>query len=121
MPDAPRFPHRVRDNLTEVPVSTVRIFDRNWPAGGGGFFRLLPYAMSRWMLRRVNEVDEAPAIFYFHPWELDVDQPRVPGLDARTRFRHYVNIHRTERRLRRLLSDFSWGRVDEVFLARTLN
>jgi polysaccharide deacetylase family protein (PEP-CTERM system associated) len=116
MPDAPRFTHRIRDGLLEVPVATMRLLDRNWPAGGGGYFRLMPYAMSRWLLRRVNEVDHQPAIFYFHPWEIDAAQPRVRGIDLKTRFRHYVNLGRTERRLRRLLADFGWGRVDEAIL-----
>ena len=116
MPDAPRFTHDVREGLIEVPLTTMRLFGRNWPAGGGGYFRLMPYTMSRWLLRRVNHVDHQPAIFYFHPWEIDPDQPRVPGIDARTRFRHYVNLHRTERRLRQLLFDFDWGRVDEVLV-----
>jgi polysaccharide deacetylase family protein (PEP-CTERM system associated) len=115
-PDAPRFTHDVREGLLEVPVTTMRLFGRNWPAGGGGYFRLMPYAMSRWLLRRVNRVDQQPAIFYFHPWEIDDEQPRVPGIDARTRFRHYLNLHRTEHRLRKLLFDFEWGRVDEVLL-----
>jgi polysaccharide deacetylase family protein (PEP-CTERM system associated) len=116
MPDSPRFAHDVREGLLEVPVTTMRLFGRNWPAGGGGYFRLLPYAMSRWLLRRVNHVDGQPAVFYFHPWEIDPAQPRVPGIDAKTRFRHYVNLDRTERRLRKLLFDFEWGRVDEVLL-----
>ena len=115
MPDSPRFTHAVREGLTEVPLTTMRMFGRNWPAAGGGYFRLMPYAMSRWLLRRVNQVEGQPAIFYFHPWEIDPEQPRVPGIDAKTRFRHYVNLHRTERRLRQLLFDFDWGRVDEVF------
>jgi polysaccharide deacetylase family protein (PEP-CTERM system associated) len=116
MPDAPRFTHRIRDGLLEVPVTTMRLFDRNWPAGGGGYFRLMPYSLSRWLLRRVNQVDGEAAIFYFHPWEMDVDQPRVPGIDLKTRFRHYVNLGQTERRLRRLLTDFRWGRVDDVIV-----
>jgi polysaccharide deacetylase family protein (PEP-CTERM system associated) len=116
MPDAPRFPYRSRDSLLEVPITTTRFMNRNWPAGGGGYFRLMPYAMSKWLIRRVNEVDGQPAIFYFHPWELDPEQPRVPGIDAKTRFRHYVNLHRTEDRLRQLLRDFNWDRVDHVFL-----
>ncbi|MEP7063546.1 MAG: XrtA system polysaccharide deacetylase [Betaproteobacteria bacterium] len=116
MPDSPRFAHQIRPGLVEVPVTTVRFFDRNFPAGGGGFFRLMPYAMSRWLLQRVNRHDRAPAIFYFHPWEIDAAQPRVPGIDAKTRFRHYVNLSRTEARLRHLLRDFAWGRVDDVFL-----
>ncbi len=115
-PAAPRFAHDVRENLVEMPVTTMRLFGRNWPAGGGGYFRLLPYMMSRWLLRRVNDVDLQPAIFYFHPWEIDAAQPRIPGIDAKTRFRHYVNLHRTERRLRQLLFDFKWGRLDELLL-----
>jgi len=116
MPDAPRFAHDVRGGLLEVPVTTMRLFGRNWPAGGGGYFRLLPYAASRWLLRRVNHVDRQPAIFYFHPWEIDPAQPRVAGIDAKTRFRHYLNLDRMERRLRKLLFDFEWGRVDALML-----
>ena len=115
-PDAPRFTHDVRDSLVEVPLTTMRLFGRNWPAGGGGYFRLMPYSLSRWLLRRVNLVDRQPAIFYFHPWEIDAAQPRVPGIDVKTRFRHYLNLDRMEQRLRKLLFDFQWGRVDEVLL-----
>jgi polysaccharide deacetylase family protein (PEP-CTERM system associated) len=118
-PDAPRFAHDVREGLLEVPVTTTRLFGRNWPAGGGGYFRLLPYTVSRWLLRRVNRVDQQPAIFYFHPWEIDPTQPRVPGIDRKARFRHYINLHRMEGRLRQLLFDFEWGRVDEVLLEAT--
>jgi polysaccharide deacetylase family protein (PEP-CTERM system associated) len=116
MPEAPRFTFQSRDGLTEVPITTVRMFNANLPSGGGGYFRLLPYRMSRWLIRRVNEQDKRPAMFYFHPWEIDPEQPRVAGIDAKTRFRHYINLQRTEQRLRRLLSDFTWDRVDQVFL-----
>ncbi|MFT3847189.1 MAG: DUF3473 domain-containing protein [Propionivibrio sp.] len=116
MPDAPRFAHQVRADLLEVPVTTARFLDRNWPASGGGYFRLMPYAVSSWLLRHVNRNDRQPVIFYFHPWEIDAEQPRVEGIDAKTRFRHYVNLHRTEARIRRLLEDFSWARMDEIFL-----
>lgn len=115
VPDAPRFPYRSRDGLLELPLTTVRWLDRNWPASGGGFFRLLPYGVSRRLIERVNRVDGKPAIFYVHPWEIDPEQPRVAGTNARTRFRHYVNLHRTEQRLGRLLQDFRWGRMDQVF------
>lgn len=115
MPDAPRFPYQPRPGLTEIPVTTTRLLGRNLPAGGGGYFRLAPYGVSRWALRRVNTVDGQPAIFYFHPWEIDPEQPRVPGTSLKTRFRHYVNLDKTESRLGRLLRDFRWGRVDEVF------
>jgi polysaccharide deacetylase family protein (PEP-CTERM system associated) len=115
MPDAPRFPYRVCDGLTEIPVTTTRVFGRNLPAGGGGYFRLAPYHVSRWAIARVNRREHRPAIFYFHPWEIDPEQPRVAGVGAKTRFRHYLNLHRTHARLRRLLTDFRWDRIDRVF------
>ena len=118
MPEAPRFAHEVRTGLLEIPATTVRLLGHNLPSSGGGYFRLLPYAASRWMLRRVNTVDRKPAVFYFHPWEIDVDQPRIPGVGRKTRFRHYVNLGRMEGRLTQLLGDFRWGRMDEIFLGR---
>lgn len=118
MPDSPRFAYPLASGLLEVPVTTVRMFNRNLPSSGGGYFRLLPYALSRWMLRRVNQEDRESAVFYFHPWEIDTGQPRIPGIDAKTRFRHYVNIPRVESRLQQLLADFRWGRMDRIFLDR---
>lgn len=115
MPDAPRFPFRVRERLLEIPVTTTRMLGRNLPAGGGGYFRLAPYQVSRWAIGRVNRIDRRPAIFYFHPWEIDPRQPRVDGISAKTRFRHYLNLHRTEARLQQLMLDFHWDRVDRVF------
>ena len=115
MPDAPRFPYAAREGLLEIPITTVRALGRNLPAGGGGYFRLAPYGLSRWAIRRFNRAESRPAMFYLHPWEIDPEQPRVPGTHWKTRFRHYVNLRRTEPRLRSLLSDFPWGRVDQVF------
>lgn len=120
MPQAPRFPYRVCGSLLEIPVATARVSNANLPAGGGGYFRLLPYALSRSLIRRINERDRQAAVFYFHPWELDPGQPRIPGTSAKTRFRHYLNLHRTEPRLRRLLLDFKWGRMDQIFLHEPL-
>ena len=114
-PDSPRFAHDVRPGLLEIPLTTTRMLGRNLPAGGGGYFRLAPYRLSRWAIRRVNTIDRQPAIFYMHPWEIDPDQPRIAGTDLKTRFRHYINLDKTEPRLDRLLRDFCWGRVDEVF------
>lgn len=116
MPNAPRHAHAI-GGLVEIPCTTLRFLNRNWPASGGGYFRLMPYSLSRWMIERINRVDRLPAVFYFHPWEVDTGQPRIPGISAKTRFRHYVNIHRMEQRLNRLLADFTWGRMDELFLA----
>lgn len=118
MPDAPRFVYLAHAALIEVPPTTIRAFAKNWPASGGGYFRLMPYALSRRLIQRVNHHDGEAAVFYFHPWEIDADQPRVAGISAKTRFRHYVNIHRMEHRLMRLLTDFRWGRMDHVFLDR---
>ena len=116
MPDSPRFAYQIRPGLLEIPVTTLRVLNRNLPSSGGGYFRLLPYALSRWMLGRVNRHDAQAGIFYFHPWEIDMEQPRVAGISQKTKFRHYVNISRMEGRLEQLLGDFKWGRMDEIFL-----
>lgn len=116
MPEAPRFPFRFQPaGILEIPVTTVRLGERNLPCGGGGYFRLLPYPAFRWMLRRVNDQDRQPGLFYFHPWEVDPDQPRVAGAPLKSRFRHYLNLDSMHHRLERLLGDFAWGRMDEVF------
>lgn len=118
MPDAPRFGFRPNGEggIDEFPITTLRLGKRNLPCGGGGFFRLLPYPVYRWALRQVNARDGQPCIFYFHPWEIDPDQPRIPGAPLKTRFRHYLNLERTASRLRSLTRDFLWDRMDRVFL-----
>ena len=117
MPEAPRFPfHPGGDGFLEVPVTTVKVMGRNYPCGGGGYFRLFPYRLSRWALRRVNSADKQACVFYFHPWEIDPDQPRQAGISLKTRVRHYLNLGKMEPRLRRLMRDFKWARMDQVFL-----
>lgn len=120
MPEAPRHGFRPTDGgrLVELPITTVEWGGRRFPCGGGGYFRLYPYRFSRWALRRVNEREGIPAIFYFHPWEIDPGQPRVRDAALRTRFRHYLNLERMEARLDRLLGDFRWDRMDRVFLGQ---
>lgn len=120
MPDAPRFPYYPNglQGLLELPITTVRIMRRNFPAGGGGYFRLFPYPVSRWMLKRVNEHDRQSGIFYFHPWEIDPGQPRQKNIGMKTRFRHYINLDRTEARLKALTRDFRWNRMDRIFLGQ---
>jgi polysaccharide deacetylase family protein (PEP-CTERM system associated) len=119
IPDAPRFRFKVgASQLTEIPITTVSLLGKNWPCGGGGYFRLFPYAVTRWAIKRVNEAEGQSAVFYFHPWEIDPGQPRVPGVSLRTRFRHYLNLDRVERRLDRLLGDFRWDRLDRAFALR---
>lgn len=120
MPEAPRFAFYPNgpDGLLEVPMTTVQLGGRKLPAGGGGYFRLLPYALSRWMVQRVNDSDQESALFYFHPWELDPGQPRPEGLSAKARFRHYINIARMEARIGALARDFVWDRMDRIFLSQ---
>jgi polysaccharide deacetylase family protein (PEP-CTERM system associated) len=117
IPDAPRFPYYPANlKMLEVPVTTVEYFGQRLPCGGGGYFRLLPYAYFRSAIRRVNERDGKPAVFYCHPWEIDPEQPRIGGISLKSRLRHYTNLNKMEDRLRRLLREFRWGRMDEVFV-----
>lgn len=118
MPSAPRFPFfpNGESGLLEIPITTVRFMNKNLPAGGGGYFRFFPYQLSRWLIHRVNRDDRQPGIFYFHPWEIDPLQPRQKNVSLKTRFRHYINLSRTEQRLRELTRDFQWGRMDHIFL-----
>lgn len=115
-PDSPRAPFRKEGtSLLEIPLTTVRYLGRNLPCAGGGYFRLLPYGFSRWAMRRVNRVDGMPCIFYMHPWEIDPDQPRQTAAGLKSRLRHYTNLGKTEDRLKRLLRDFTWGRMDAAY------
>jgi polysaccharide deacetylase family protein (PEP-CTERM system associated) len=118
MPSAPRFTYAPieGDEFLEIPITTANVFGRRLPGGGGGYFRLYPYWVSRWMLQRVNRVDGQPGIFYFHPWEIDPEQPRQNGIGMKTRFRHYLNLRKMEARLNRLFADLEWDRMDRVFL-----
>jgi polysaccharide deacetylase family protein (PEP-CTERM system associated) len=113
-PKGARFAHMAHSDVLEVPIATARVFRTNLPAGGGGYFRLLPYCLSRWLLQRVNQRDAEAAIFYFHPWEIDPEQPRIEGVGVKTRLRHYINLERTAARLELLLGDFRWDRMDRV-------
>ncbi len=119
LPGAPRAPFypRAGKSIPEIPITTVRAFGRNMPFGGGGFFRLLPYPVFRWGLQRVNHTDGLACIYYMHPWEIDPEQPRIANAPLKSRIRHYINLARTEPRMRQLLKDFSWDRVDKVYAA----
>ena len=115
-PDAPRFIYKSYGGLVEIPPTTFRLIERNIPASGGGYFRLYPYFLSKWMINQVNKKDNSPAVFYFHPWEIDADQPVVAGLSLLSKFRHYINLDKTEKKLEKLLKDFNWNRIDKIFL-----
>jgi polysaccharide deacetylase family protein (PEP-CTERM system associated) len=115
---APRFPYLRSLNgggfIKEFPPSTVRFFGMNCPVAGGGYFRLFPYGVTAWALRRINDIERQPAMVYLHPWELDPNQPRIPA-SWKSRFRHYQNLDSTEAKCRRLLEEFSWGPMEQVF------
>ncbi len=112
--DAPRFAFKPLpwSDLIEIPVTTAHFAGKRLAAGGGGFFRVLPYGFSRWAIRQVNTVDQRPAVFYFHPWEIDPMQPRVRGASLKSRVRHYTNLGVMGDKLRQLIGDFEWGRMD---------
>jgi polysaccharide deacetylase family protein (PEP-CTERM system associated) len=118
LPTGPRKPFRplASGTFVELPLPTLRIFNKNRPCGGGGWFRLFPYAASRLCISRINRVEESPCIFYCHPWEFDPGQPRIANIPLKSRIRHYLNLGAMEGRVRRLLRDHAWGRIDEVFL-----
>lgn len=116
-PGAPRTPFAPLPGMLEIPLTTVRVAGIDLPASGGGYFRLLPYPVTRSLLRRASRLNRSPAVFYLHPWEIDPDQPRQNAAPFLSRFRHYLNLDRTEPRLRRLLRNFTWARMDRLFLS----
>jgi polysaccharide deacetylase family protein (PEP-CTERM system associated) len=118
-PESPRFAWRpvAGSDLIELPVTTFELAGRRFAAGGGGFFRLLPYALSNWAVGRVNDREERPAIFYFHPWDMDVDQPFVVDAPLKSKLRHYTNLSAMRPKLLKLLNAHEWGRTDEVAAA----
>jgi polysaccharide deacetylase family protein (PEP-CTERM system associated) len=116
IPVSARHPYvidRVKGRLVEVPASTTEIAGSNLPIAGGGYFRLLPYGWTRWGIRRVNNTERRPVIFYLHPWEIDPHQPRLQA-GPLGRLRHYRNLDQTEPRLRQLLKDFAWGSLRSI-------
>ena len=129
IPDWPRFagyavqnktgwvakesPGETEKYIREIPITTLRLVQRNWPIAGGGYFRLLPYMISRWGLKRINNIERQPFVFYTHPWEFDPQQPRMKGCSAKSRVRHYLNLHKTQQRFKSLLKDFNFTPIAE--------
>ncbi|BEH10024.1 MULTISPECIES: XrtA system polysaccharide deacetylase [Geobacter] len=107
-------------SILEMPITTLTLGGRNIPIAGGGYFRFFPYAFTRWGLRRINRREKRSFIFYLHPWEMDPDQPRMAGAPAKSRFRHYLNLHRTEERFRRLLGEFRFTPVMDLLATGTV-
>ena len=115
IPDAPRFRYNTHTTIDEVPLSTLRMFGRNIPISGGGYFRLYPYVFTQYAINTFISKEKEPYIFYLHPWEIDSDQPRVKDISAKTQFRHYLNLKRVERRLVRLLKDYRWSTMADIY------
>jgi len=125
IPDWPRFAHRIPISvnripivgngcaIAELPLSTVSVFGRRLPVAGGGYFRLLPYALTRLAIRHLNKVERQPAVVYLHPWEIDRQQPRL-SVGRLTQLRHSINIDETEGKLCRLLADFRFAPAAQV-------
>jgi polysaccharide deacetylase family protein (PEP-CTERM system associated) len=118
IPGHQRFFHHLNGNgrraIAEVPLSTVRIAGNNFPVAGGGYLRIFPYAVNHLAIRHLNRKEKQPAVVYFHPWELDPEQPRMAGAWL-SRFRQYTNLSRLESRLRKLLARFSFGPIQKVY------
>ncbi len=114
-PDWPRFAYQRKENITEIPIPTHKVLGRQTPIGGGGYFRLYPYALSKFLVKSYLKKEQQPYSFYFHPWEIDSEQPKVQGASAKSNFRHYVNLDKTFGKLDRLLQDFSWGTMRDVY------
>jgi polysaccharide deacetylase family protein (PEP-CTERM system associated) len=102
------------DFIIEFPISTIRIFVNNFPVAGGGYFRLFPYKYTKWGLNKINMQEKKPFIFYIHPWEFDENQPSIKGVSVLSKFRHYINLNKTEVKIRKLLNDFNFSRVKDV-------
>ena len=115
IPDAPRFKYATHSSVDEIPLSTLPLLGKQLPISGGGYFRLYPYILTRWAVRRFTGEEKGPYIFYLHPWEVDPAQPRMQGISAKTRFRHYLNLTRVEGRIEKLLSDFEWSSMAELY------
>lgn len=115
VPDWPRFRHVREEGVVEVPIPTLQKLERNIPIGGGGFFRLYPYWLSKYLINAFMTQTSQPYSFYFHPWEVDPQQPRIIGVSAKSRFRHYLNLSSMEAKLHRLLTDFRWSTMRNVY------
>jgi polysaccharide deacetylase family protein (PEP-CTERM system associated) len=114
-PDWPRFVYKRKEGIVEIPIPTLKLLGKQTPIGGGGYFRLYPYGLTKFLVSSYLKKEKQPYSFYFHPWEIDHEQPRLSHAPLKSKFRHYVNLHKTYGKLERLLQDFSWGTMKDVY------
>lgn len=114
-PSWPNVPYQLENGLIEIPQSTLMVGQRTVPIGGGGYFRLLPYHLSKYLINKYHTQKDVPYVFYFHPWEIDAEQPRVGNAPLKSKFRHYVNLHRMEKKIASLSADFDWTSIEKAF------
>ena len=115
IPDAPRERYSTPSGVDEIPLSTLSFRGKNFPVSGGGYFRLYPYLFTRWAISQFKEESTPTYIFYLHPWEIDPTQPKMRNISFKTRFRHYINLKKVERRLNAMLDDFEWGAIAQIY------
>jgi len=118
VPDWPRFKYERPEGIVEIPVPTVRKNEQNTGIGGGGYFRLYPYWLSKRRIDSYLKTEKQPYSFYFHPWEIDPEQPRVAGASVKSKLRHYLNLSRMEAKVVRLLDDYQWDTMKSVYLGK---
>lgn len=115
VPEWPRIKHQLDSGLWEIPMSTAKVFDKNVPISGGGYFRLLPLWYSLKMIERYMKKETEPYMFYFHPWEIDPEQPRFDQATAKAKFRHYTNLKNMESKVVTLLDKYQWQPIKNVY------
>lgn len=116
VPKWPRFKYQRPEGITEIPIPTIRKNGTNTGIGGGGYFRLYPYWMSKKRIEKFIAAEGKPYSFYFHPWEIDAEQPRVAGASFKSKIRHYINLSRMEAKIENLLKDYRWDTMENVYL-----
>lgn len=117
VPDWPRFKYQRPEGIWEIPVPTVRKNQKNTGIGGGGYFRLYPYWLSKRRIENFHQTEKQPYSFYFHPWEIDPEQPKIKDASTKSKLRHYLNLSRMENKIVRLLKDYEWSTMENVYLS----
>ena len=115
VPEWPRFKYQRDNGLIEIPIPTIRKKEANIGIGGGGYFRLYPYWLSKRRISEFMKTEDAPYSFYFHPWEIDAQQPKFENAPWKSKARHYINLSKMESKVEKLLGDFKWVTMQEAY------